>query len=91
MHTHDVTDRHFSLSEAAAYLGKSPRWLQYQIAGPNPPPAYQVPSGRSSEHSKSQKKNWVFKKSELDAWLAQFRVGSDLDKLVKETLAELGG
>ena len=90
MRTLNLTDRHFSLSEAAAYLGKSPRWLQYQLAGPNPPPAYQVPNGRGSEHSKCQKKNWVFKKSELDRWLEQFRVGTDLDKLVKQTLAELG-
>jgi len=89
MRTLNLPDRLFSLSEAAAYLGKSPRWLQYQLAGPNPPPAYQVPSGRSSEHSKTQKKNWGFRKSELDAWLAQFRVGTDLAQLVKETLAEL--
>jgi len=59
---HEVTECHFNLTEAARYLGKSPRWLQYQLIGSNSPPAYKIG------------KSWLFKKSELDAWLGKFRV-----------------
>jgi len=65
---HEVTDCHFNLSEAAHYLGRSPRWLQCQLISPDPPPAYRL--GKS--------KAWIFKKSELDAWLQKFRVNVPL-------------
>lgn len=63
--------------EAARYLGKSPQWLQYQVSGPNPPPGYKVG------------KAWLFKKSEIDAWLEQFRAKNDLDAIVDEVMAEV--
>lgn len=87
----EITDCHFSLTDAARYLGKSPRWLQYQLTGPNPPPGYQVPSANPVEKSKKQKKSWCFKKSELDRWLEQFRAQSDLDRIVDEVVAEVAG
>ena len=74
-----VTDCHFSLTEAARYLGRSPRWLQYQLTGPHPPPAFKTG------------KHWLFKKSEIDRWLEQFRAGADLDKLVDEVVKEVAG
>lgn len=74
-----LADCHFSLTEAARYLDRSPRWLQYRLNSDNPPPAFKV------------SKNWLFKKSELDRWLEQFRAGSDLDKLVDEVVAEVTG
>jgi hypothetical protein len=73
-----ITDCHFSLTDAAKYLGRSSRWLQYQVTGPNPPPGFKVG------------KAWLFKKSELDAWLEQFRTKSDLDAIVSEVMAEVG-
>jgi hypothetical protein len=72
-----ANDCHFNLTEAARYLGRSPRWLQYQLDGPNPPPGFKIG------------KCWLFKKSELDHWLEKFRAGADLDKIVNETVAEV--
>lgn len=73
-----ANDCHFTKLEVARYLGRSTRWLDYQLAGPTPPPGFKV------------RKSWMFKKSEIDAWLEQFRAGRDLDQLVDETLAALG-
>jgi len=56
------------------YLNKSLRWFQLQLTGPHPPPGYKI------------KKCWIFKKSELDRWLEQFRAGADLDKIVSEVM-----
>ncbi|MGH7961769.1 MAG: helix-turn-helix domain-containing protein [Candidatus Binatia bacterium] len=70
-------DCHLSLCEAARYLGKSPRWLQYQLAGPHPPPGFKPG------------KCWVFRKSELNHWLEQFRASAPLDQLVDEVMKEL--
>lgn len=72
-------DCYFSLTGAARYFGKSPRWLQYQLTGPNPPPGYKIG------------KAWLFRKSELDRWLEQFRAGADLDRIVDSTVAEVLG
>ena len=82
-----LPDCYFSLTEAAQYLGKSPRWLQYQLLGPNPPPGYQVPSGKPN--TGLTKKSWLFKKSDLDGWVEQFRAGADLDRIVDEVVAEV--
>lgn len=73
-----LSDCHFNLTEAADYLAKSPRWLQYQLSGPHPPPGFKVG------------KCWLFKRSELDRWLEQFRAGADLDKIVDDVMSELG-
>ena len=71
-------DRCFSKAGLAEYLNKSTRWIDYQLSGATPPPGFKVG------------KSWVFKKSEIDLWLEGFRAGTDLDKLVKQTLSELG-
>jgi predicted DNA-binding transcriptional regulator AlpA len=70
-------DRCFSKVALAQYLNRSVCWIDYQLAGPNPPPGFKVG------------KSWVFKKSEIDHWLEQFRVDTDLNRLVQKTLAEL--
>jgi hypothetical protein len=70
-------DCHFNEVQAARYLGKSLRWLQYQISSPNPPPSYKIGKSR------------IFKKSELDRWLEQFRAPADVDRVVGEILSEL--
>lgn len=88
---YDTQDQCFSLTGAAQYLGRSPRWLQYQLQSSNPPPAYQVPSAVSIAGSRRQKKTWIFKKSDLDRWLEQFRAGGDLDKIIAEVVAEVTG
>lgn len=75
----ELTERHFNQSEAARYLNKSPRWFQYQLTSPRPPPGFRVG------------KCWIFRKSELDRWLEQFRAGADLDRIVDETVAEVLG
>lgn len=72
-------DRCFSKARLAEYLDKSTRWVDYQLSSPNPPPGYKIG------------KSWVFKKSEIDRWLEQFRAGADLTKLVQATLAEFRG
>ncbi len=78
--TYDVTeDRCFTKAQAASYLSKSTRWLDYQLAGSHPPPGYKLG------------KCWLFKKSELDRWLEQFRAGADLDRIVDEVVAEVVG
>jgi excisionase family DNA binding protein len=59
-------DCYLSLIDAARYLGRSSRWLQYKLNGPNPPPAYKPG------------KSWVFKKSDLDRWIEQFRAAVDM-------------
>jgi predicted DNA-binding transcriptional regulator AlpA len=74
-----ASDCHFSKVEAARYLGKSTRWLDYQLSGQTPPPGFKIG------------KCWLFKKSELDHWLEKFRASADLDRLVDETLAEVLG
>jgi len=72
-------DCYLNKIHAARYLGRSTRWLDYQLAGPNPPPGFKVG------------KAWLFKKSELDRWLEQFRAGADLDCLVNEVMRGVGG
>lgn len=72
-----LTDCHFNQVEAARYLNKSLRWLQYQLDGPNPPPGFKVG------------KCWIFKKSELDHWLEQFRARADLDVIVDGVMSEM--
>lgn len=75
---HDIAeDRCFSKQSLAVYLNKSTRWLDYQLASASPPPGYKVG------------KSWIFKKSEIDRWLEQFRASSDLDKIVDEVISEL--
>jgi len=71
-------DRYFSKTSLGRYLNRSTRWVDYQIAGPNPLPGFKV--GR----------DWLFKKSEIDRWLEQFRAGADVDKVVAEMLREVG-
>jgi hypothetical protein len=59
---HVLTDFHLNEVEAARYLSKSPRWLQKQLKeSDNPPPSFKVG------------KNRLFRKSELDSWLENFR------------------
>ena len=76
---HDLTDYHFSKAEAARYVGRSVRWFDYQLQSLNPPPGFKVGT------------QWIFRKSELDAWLEQFRAGRDLDLLADETVREVLG
>ena len=76
----EIDDGYFgSLTRAASYLGRSPRWLEYQLKGLHPPPGFKIG------------KTWTFKKSDLDQWLEQFRAGADLDRIVDETVAEVLG
>ena len=58
----NFTDCHFNEVQAARYLSKSPRWLQKQLKeSRNPPPSFKLGKSR------------LFRKSELDNWLEQFR------------------
>src|SRR5262249_56476702 len=74
----DSTDCHFTKTEAARYLSKSVRWFDYQLSSPNPPPGFKLG------------KCWLFRKSELDRWLEQFRAGADLNRIVDEVVREWG-
>jgi hypothetical protein len=53
--------------EAAHYLRRSTRWLELRLLAENPPPGFKAGRG------------WVFRKSELDNWLEQFRTRSAAD------------
>jgi len=75
----ELTEHHFNQVEAARYLNRSLRWFQLQLTGPHPPPGYKIG------------KAWIFKRSELDQWLVQFRAGADLDRIVDEVVAEVAG
>ena len=75
----EVTERHFNQVEAARYLNRSLRWFQLQLTGPHPPPGYKVG------------KAWIFKRSELDRWLSQFRARPALDELVDSTVRAVLG
>jgi hypothetical protein len=70
---------HLNQIQAARYLNKSLRWFQLQLTGPHPPPGYKV--GKAC----------IFKKSELDRWLEQFRAKPDVDRIVDEIAAEVLG
>ena len=72
---HLAQDQYFNLSGASAYTSISKRTLRGLDV-----PCYRVSS-----------KLLLFKKSELDQWLSQFREGGDaeLDELVNETLAKV--
>jgi len=71
-------DRYFTLTEASEYSRISGRTLRDRD---------DLPRYRPSS------KLLLFKKSELDTWLSQFREGGkdELDELVNETLANVLG
>ncbi len=71
-YSEELTKQHFNQVEAARYLNRSLRWFQLQLSGLHPPPGYKVG------------KAWIFKRSELDRWLEQFRAGADLDRVIDE-------
>ena len=75
MNTQQLADYCFSKAGAARYLDHSIRWLDYQLSGPNPPPGFKVG------------KTWIFKKSDLDRWLEQFRASADLVRIADEALS----
>jgi len=78
MHKEQLPHDHcFSKTGLASYLAKSVRWIDYQIAGPHPLPGFKVG------------KSWLFKKSEIDAWLEHFRAPRDLGALVDEVMHDL--
>ncbi len=71
-------DRYLSLAQASEYLGISTRTIRDR----DDIPIYRV-----------GKKILLFKKSELDKWLSQYREGGngELDELVDDTLAKVLG
>jgi len=74
---HLVQDRYLNLKEAAQYLSVSTRTIRDRLD--------EIP------HRRVGTRILLFKKSELDAWLEQYREGgkAELDELVNETLAKV--
>ena len=70
-------DRYLSLAQASEYLGISTRTLRDRLD--------EIP------HRRLGTRLLLFKKSELDTWLEQYREGGkdELDELVNETLAKV--
>ncbi len=70
-------DRFFNLAEAAKYTSISARTLRDYLD--------EIP------HRRVGTRMLLFKKSEVDAWLSQFREGGgdELDHIVNETLAKV--
>jgi len=73
------SDRYLSLTEASRYLGFSKRTIRDRL---DEIPHYLVGT-----------KLFLFKKSELDEWLLQYREGGkgELNELVDDTLADVLG
>jgi len=71
------TDRYLNLAQASEYLSISQRTIRGLL---DEIPHYRVGS-----------KMLLFKKSELDEWMLQYREGGkdELDELVEETLAKV--
>ena len=62
MHSRKINeDRYFTKTSLAQYLDRSTRWVDRWLASDNPPPGLKV------------KTHWLFKKSEIDAWLESHR------------------
>ena len=72
-----VQDRYLNLAEAAKYLSVSTRTIRDRLD--------EIP------HRRLGTRLLLFKKSELDTWLEQYREGGkdELDELVNETLAKV--
>jgi excisionase family DNA binding protein len=70
-------DRYLNLTEASGYLGFSKRGIRDRLD--------EIP------HRRLGTRLLLFKKSELDTWLEQYREGGkdELDELVNETLAKV--
>ena len=70
-------DRFFNLAEASKYLSMSTRTIRDRLD--------EIP------HYRVGTKMLLFKKSELDEWMSQFREHGkvELDELVNETLAKV--
>ena len=70
-------DCYLNLAQASEYLAMSTRTIRDRLD--------EIP------HRRVGKKMLLFKKSELDAWLEQFREGgkAELDELVNETLEKV--
>jgi len=69
-------DRFLNLTEASEYLAMSSRTIRDRLD--------EIP------HYRVGTKLLLFKKSELDKWMSQYRVGNaELDELVNETLAKV--
>ncbi len=70
-------DRFFNLAEASKYLSMSTRTIRDRL--------HEIP------HRRLGTRLLLFKKSELDTWLEQYREGGkdELDELVNETLAKV--
>ncbi len=73
------SDRYLSLTEASEYLSMSSRTIRDRLD--------EIP------HYRIGTKMLLFKRSELDEWMAQFREGgsAELDELVDDTLANVLG
>ena len=74
-----VQDRYLNLTEAAKYLSVSTRTIRDRLD--------EIP------HRRLGTRLLLFKKSELDTWLEQYREGgtAELDELVNNTLENLMG
>jgi len=70
-------DRYFTLKQSSEYLGMSARTIRDRLD--------EIP------HRRVGTRMLLFKKSELDTWLEQYREGgkAELDELVNETLAKV--
>jgi excisionase family DNA binding protein len=77
---HDFSSRqiYYTKAEAADYTRHSLRTLDYAVE-------------RGELRAFKPSKKWLFLKSDLDAWIRRKSVGTDLDKLVDEVVAEVAG
>lgn len=70
--------QYLTKAQAALYSGLSQRTIDYARV-------------RGILSSYKIGKRVLLKRGDIDAWIEQFRVGADLDRLVDETVAEVIG
>ena len=84
MDTQTRSEGYLSKQNAAAYADVSPRTLDHAVERGELNAFRLVLSG-----SQGKSRKLLFRKADIDAWIARFQVSVNLDKLVDETVAEV--
>jgi hypothetical protein len=81
-----IRDGYLSKQNAAVYADVSPRTLDYAVERGELQAFRLILSG-----SKGKSRKLLFRKANIDAWIARFQVNVNLDAVVDECVAEVVG
>ena len=84
MEQHDLSIGYLSKRKAAVYADVSPRTLDYAVARGELKAFRLLLSGATGKSRKL-----LFRKADIDAWIARFEVNLNLDQIVDSTVAEV--